>query len=231
MRIKMLRRPINLVIALLSIATVFVYLGDQYYASDSKSGSNRDGIDAGDDSGPASVLGIDAGNPPLSPSSLSLSSSSSLLRGTTTTTQTIQKNETNDHGDDNDKELDFAIIGFPKTGTSFLLELLHRHPQVVVPPREFCQIFHSDGEDKLRQFLNDGSGDDGVNDIEQTDHDTEEKGENQIIDRKYGIKCPTMARAPLGLQRLVDLSKTNKTKLIVGVRHPVWFFQSFYNYR
>ncbi len=45
---------------------------------------------------------------------------------------------------------------------------------------------------------------------------------------KYGVKCSEMIRKPLGIDNWADISSAN---LIVGVRHPVEWFQSNYNYR
>ena len=45
---------------------------------------------------------------------------------------------------------------------------------------------------------------------------------------KYGVKCSEMIRKPLGIDNWADISSAN---LIVGVRHPVDWFQSNYNYR
>ena len=45
---------------------------------------------------------------------------------------------------------------------------------------------------------------------------------------KYGVKCSEMIRKPLGIDNWADISNAN---LIVGVRHPVEWFQSNYNYR
>jgi hypothetical protein len=45
---------------------------------------------------------------------------------------------------------------------------------------------------------------------------------------KYGVKCSEMIRKPLGIEHWADISSAN---LIVGVRHPVEWFQSNYNYR
>lgn len=45
---------------------------------------------------------------------------------------------------------------------------------------------------------------------------------------KFGVKCSEMIRKPLGIENWADISNAN---LIVGVRHPVEWFQSNYNYR
>ncbi|KAL7520079.1 hypothetical protein ACHAWX_004826 [Stephanocyclus meneghinianus] len=117
-------------------------------------------------------------------------------------------------------DLDFAILGFPKTGTTFLIYALLQHPQVIMPPDgtapyEFCQIHHKDGDQELRDWLKNSSS---------------YKPAGMLSSPlKRGIKCPTMVRATNSIENLLKVS--DATKLIVGVRHPVLWFQSFYNYR
>ena len=129
-------------------------------------------------------------------------------------------------GDDTDTELlppiDFAIVGFPKTGTSTLLNALRRHPEVAMPAREFCQI-HQEGGDK--------SWHDWVRKqkpkwIQRSNTKTKTMS---IHNKKFGIKCPAMVRLPSATENLVKIS--NNTHLIIGLRHPILWFQSFYNYR
>lgn len=120
----------------------------------------------------------------------------------------IIKHKFNILGDSSGIALNFAIVGFPKTGTTFLLKLLENHPEVVMPPQEFCDIHR--GTSEIRSWLNDAS-------------------DLQTIDKKYGIKCPTMVRNTNAIDNLAKLS--DDTRLVVGVRHPVLWFQSFYNYR
>ena len=118
--------------------------------------------------------------------------------------------------------IDFAIVGFPKTGTSTLLNALRRHPEVAMPAREFCQI-HQEGGDK--------SWHDWVRKqkpkwIQRTSTKTKTMS---IHNKKFGIKCPAMVRLPSATENLVKIS--NNTRLIIGLRHPILWFQSFYNYR
>ncbi|KAL3803151.1 hypothetical protein HJC23_003426 [Cyclotella cryptica] len=124
--------------------------------------------------------------------------------------------------DINTTDLDFAILGFPKTGTTFLIYALQQHPQVVMPPDgtapyEFCQIHRKDGDQELRDWLNNSSS------------SFKPPGMPASVSLKRGIKCPTMVRAMNSIENLMKVS--DATKLIVGVRHPVLWFQSFYNYR
>ena len=106
--------------------------------------------------------------------------------------------------------LNFAIAGFPKTGTTFLLKLLENHPEIVMPSEEFCDIHK--GTSEILSWLKNAS----VSDL-------------QTPNKQYGIKCPTMVRNTNAIDNLAKLS--GDTRLIVGVRHPVLWFQSFYNYR
>jgi len=110
--------------------------------------------------------------------------------------------------------LDFAVVGFPKTGTTFLLNILKIHPQIVMPPKEFCQIHHVHGDNQTMAWLK---------------HASSSSQSNSGLPLKYGIKCPTMIRATDAIDILVKMS--DQTRLVVGVRHPVRWFQSFYNFR
>ena len=114
-------------------------------------------------------------------------------------------------------DLDFAVIGFPKTGTTFLLEVLGQHKEIKMvlsdnlkSGGEFCEIHEKGGEKKLAHAIKNKTF--------------------EVNSLKYGIKCPTMVRNTNAIENLAKLS-TDYTRLIVGVRHPALFFQSFYNYR
>eukprot|EP00569_Conticribra_weissflogii_P015737 CAMPEP_0171400362 /NCGR_PEP_ID=MMETSP0880-20121228/7225_1 /TAXON_ID=67004 /ORGANISM="Thalassiosira weissflogii, Strain CCMP1336" /LENGTH=401 /DNA_ID=CAMNT_0011914681 /DNA_START=62 /DNA_END=1264 /DNA_ORIENTATION=- len=128
----------------------------------------------------------------------------------------VSSGEENSENEHSETDLDFAVIGFPKTGTTFLLEVLGRHKEIVMilsdnveSGGEFCQIHHKDGDKELLPYLKNKTLD--------TEH------------RKFGIKCPTMVRNTNSIDNLAKISR--HTRLIVGVRHPASWFQSFYNYR
>mmetsp|Transcript_16731 Transcript_16731/g.34945 ORF Transcript_16731/g.34945 Transcript_16731/m.34945 type:complete len:378 (-) Transcript_16731:266-1399(-) len=111
----------------------------------------------------------------------------------------------------NDRDLDLAVIGFPKTGTTTLMKsVLGQHEEINMMPYEYCDINTANGGEKLLEFLK--------------DKPLDEKG------RKYGIKCPTIVRRPNAIDTLSKISRSY-TRLIIGVRHPILWFQSFYNYR
>jgi len=133
------------------------------------------------------------------------------------------------YNDDNNKNRngigwDFAVMGFPKCGTTFLLEVLKAHPEVemgkTLPSgeskgngREFCQIHNKDGVEQTIAWL----------------QNTTSTASANLRTIKYGIKCPSMVRAMSAIENLVKM--TDRTRLVVGVRHPIKWFESFYNFR
>jgi len=116
---------------------------------------------------------------------------------------------------DNNLHLDFAVIGFPKTGTTFLLEQLEGHSQIQMSKGEFCQVHNvTSGAERVLSWLTNISN----------SSDTSTSGNT-----KYGIKCPTIVRDMSAIENLIKIS--DNTRLVVGVAHPVKWFENFYNYR
>jgi hypothetical protein len=115
------------------------------------------------------------------------------------------------HENENAK-LDFFVAGFPKCGTTTLLKAFEAHNETSVHPQEECslaQVFSDDeAYNRLIKNLNRASSDPYV---------------------KRGIKCPFGLSTPTAIERLEIWFPG--TKLIFGLRHPVFYFQSFYNYR
>jgi hypothetical protein len=109
-------------------------------------------------------------------------------------------------------KLDFFVAGFPKCGTTTLLKTFEAHNETAVHPEEECSIamVRSDDEayHRLMKNLNEASSDPNV---------------------KRGIKCPVGLSTHTSIERLQHWFPD--TKLIFGLRHPVYYFQSFYNYR
>ena len=103
----------------------------------------------------------------------------------------------------NNMKADFGIIGFPKTGTTFLLDVLGKHPEISMPTRETCT---NSGIDAAQQSK-----------------------DERTPSTRYGFKCPQMIRETALLEKFAPIS--NETRLVVGVRHPVLWFESFYNFR
>ena len=104
--------------------------------------------------------------------------------------------------------LDFAIIGFGKCGTSTMMEYLNQPPLSTVFQRERCDVGYGHPEQIIQ-------------DLYRVARHYE--ANNTLI----GLKCP----------RNVDDEMTHysaifsQTKLIVGLRHPIHWFQSLYNFR
>lgn len=108
--------------------------------------------------------------------------------------------------------LQFSIIGFPKSGTSTLMFHLRKHPEVHIFKDERCELAYNQQvrliEDMYRQFP----------------PATETK---QFV---RGIKCPQDLESPkLSMRNYQKYFST--TDFIVGIRHPVLWFESFYNFR
>jgi len=130
----------------------------------------------------------------------------------------IQYNEDRGSG----SKLDFIVAGFPKCGTTSLLYAFRRHNETVMPEKEVCSFNKGSprGMKRMQRAIKEASTNDA-------DADADAIGAAGSI--KHGIKCPLSVWHTIGLQKLAQ-SMPN-VKLVIGVRHPVWFFQSYYNYR
>ncbi|KAL7462013.1 hypothetical protein ACHAXS_002411 [Conticribra weissflogii] len=112
--------------------------------------------------------------------------------------------------------LDFSIIAFPKSGTTFMKDYLNQSNETYVYEREFCMKQPSDILNVVRHY-----------------HDAHVKLQQSSSEYdksvKFGLKCPGV------LYRKHDLNIYRKyfprTRLIIGIRHPVSWFESFYNYQ
>lgn len=115
-------------------------------------------------------------------------------------------------------KLDFFVSGFPKCGTTTLLKTFEQHDETVVPHMEECsldQVFQDDfAYTRLMDHLKNAT------DV------TDSSSDGNV---KRGIKCPFGLTTKQGIERLE--SWFPNTRLIFGLRHPVTFFQSYYNYR
>lgn len=130
-----------------------------------------------------------------------------LLKGTSS------KNTEETRNTDGTISLDYFIAGFAKTGTSTLLRALKNHKETVIPEGE-TNILTTPGsdEDIYRKLMKE------LQPLAPT-----------TAHVKRGIKCPQGLGTLRAVQRLERLFP--ETKLIYGLRHPVFMFQSFYNYR
>ena len=102
--------------------------------------------------------------------------------------------------------LDFAIVGFAKCATSFMTRWLRQQKDYIsISSKEVCHLNRQEPDELLNylQHTLDGS-------------------------KMRGFKCPShFTRSKLNWYR----DYFPKTKLIIGLRHPVWWLESFYTYR
>jgi hypothetical protein len=104
--------------------------------------------------------------------------------------------------------LNFAVVGFPKCGTSTLMLHLQDHPEVQIFSKERCDLSGNQQVTLIRDLY------------------------NKFPSGNYvkGIKCPqdleSSGMALPAYQRFFP-----KTNFIVGIRHPILWFESFYNFR
>jgi hypothetical protein len=103
--------------------------------------------------------------------------------------------------------LDFAIIGHPKTATSSTMFWLAKHPEIQMYKHELGSLYHGKPAELVSQLYALPPG------------------------RKYkrGYKAPNDIRSIKALDAIAEYWPN--CKLIVGLRHPVTWFQSFYNFR
>jgi hypothetical protein len=113
---------------------------------------------------------------------------------------------------------DFAILGHPKTATTCHLHWLRSHSAILMPDKELHALQRGKPAALVQQLYDLSAGDD-----DPTSTTT------APIRYKRGYKAP---RDIMSLKVLRALAQYwPKTKLMVGVRHPIAWFQSFYNYR
>jgi len=103
--------------------------------------------------------------------------------------------------------LDFAVVGFPKCGTSTMMHWLNAHPEIKVFPFEIRALQKNHPAFIVKRII---------------------KG---LPEGPYlrGYKSPTDVEDQRAINKLDE--HYPKTKLFVGLRHPVKWFESFYNYR
>jgi hypothetical protein len=121
--------------------------------------------------------------------------------------------------------MDYAIVGFPKCGTTTMGQALGRLAQA--PKGDTCLSVHDSVYESYHDWNESQKGQYGEQQLLRVlSTDTDTRVNQNIL---TGIKCPrglesnSFSVASWG-RHLPD------TKLIVGLRHPVLFFQSFYNF-
>lgn len=103
--------------------------------------------------------------------------------------------------------LHFSIVGFPKTGTSTLMLYLKNHTQsIFIFEDERCEMGWNQHVALLKDLY-------------------EEYQPNLLL----GIKCPRDLEVDYALNNYRSFFP--ETRFIVGVRNPIRWFESFYNFR
>jgi hypothetical protein len=114
--------------------------------------------------------------------------------------------------------LDFAIVGFPKAGTSTLMLYLQKqHKSIFMFDQERCEIGYNQHVPLLADLY------------KNYNYNQDYQGQQPPQLRKMGIKCPRDLESSVALHNYKTFFP--KTKFIVGLRHPILWFQSFYNFR
>jgi hypothetical protein len=108
---------------------------------------------------------------------------------------------------------DFVILGFPKCGTTFLSDYLSNVEEVYMAPQEMCGFTSNT---RIHDFF-DGSH---IRQINAT------AAANAVV---RGFKCPVLMETESILTNAIPFLRDD-TKFIVQLRHPVEWFQSYYNY-
>lgn len=124
-------------------------------------------------------------------------------------------------------QLDFVIIGHAKTGTTFLLRTwFPTHPDIRMPLDEWNQLSGRKGPAKVVHLMHSLRTQAAASAAENTNSSL---SPGYVPHAIYGYKNPQEITLPTSLEHFQKYFP--RTKLIVGLRHPVWWFQSFYNFR
>ena len=103
--------------------------------------------------------------------------------------------------------INFAVTAFPKCGTSSLMHYFAENPEVQMHKDERCELGSNQHVRLIMDMYNNFPAGDFVR----------------------GIKCPREIENKLALKNYARFFP--KTDMIVGIRHPVKWFESFYNHR
>lgn len=112
--------------------------------------------------------------------------------------------------------LDFSIVGFPKTGTTTLLRHLSKVTDAL--PAEHCGLVTNNTATLLKDIY-----DDRARRLETL------KNSEEMKEHFRGLKCPQDISSDWSMHNYAKYFP--RTKLIIGVRHPVLWFESLYNFR
>lgn len=115
--------------------------------------------------------------------------------------------------------LDIFVIGFPKCGTGTLRTLFAKSNEIAMLGHENKDLFTSKSSEKAFSML-------------ESDFEDLFKTEkiNNSTTLKRTVKNPQGVQDIMAIKRLVKYTDTD-TKLVLGIRHPLSFYQSYCNYR
>lgn len=135
--------------------------------------------------------------------------------------------------------LDFAIIGNGKCGTTSLQQWLGHHPEVYCPEKEILQLSLKTVQVFIKKLYME-IPDDGIwlssspsssfvpQDNTKNSSPLNVSTTGPVIHRR-GYKNPVEIRFPKSIRALA--THFPQTILFVGIRHPVLWFQSLYNFK
>jgi len=110
-------------------------------------------------------------------------------------------------------KIHFVIAGFPKCGSSSLLQVFDNNMETSVSSNEQCAMADSSLSDQEA--------------LDTLDNELSMLSQDPSV--KLGLKCPIGISNSRSLER-IDLHSPN-ANLLIGVRHPIEYFQSYYNQR
>ena len=120
--------------------------------------------------------------------------------------------------------LDFAWIGHSKCATTTQMHWLHNHSQILMYDTEIHSLTKGRPAEFVRLLYNLSS------DLRNENNQNHQhpSGPPSPPLRKRGYKAPSDITSPVALQALQKYWP--HTRLVVGVRHPVWWFESYINF-
>ena len=126
--------------------------------------------------------------------------------------------------------VDFAIIGHAKCGTTTLMYWLQQHPQILIFDKEIDDLQRREPWDFITRMYTE---------LREPDVEKEQdplpdtNGNVSDSNQRYTYKRGYKTALDVENLRSIRLFREYfpKTKLIVGIRHPVYWFQSVYNFR
>ncbi len=155
------------------------------------------------------------------PTSTSTSTSGS-LRGSSSGPNMLYQPTRKQREKEYEVGLHFFIMGYPKTGTSAMMQFLDSSDELKIVHRDNRPEFNIRYKEDVDLLFDRIEG----------DYLKSNRDQNQ----KYGIKWPgAISGAGIGVESIKLIEEYNpegtETRIIVGLRHPVRWFESFYNYR